>query len=101
MITSSVRTRSLRTSRAGRVRLVAESDIPGVRLIHGIQQVRDTAVDPHRGHVVAPHLQEVAPADAGVVMEDPVERGAPGANALGGIARHPSPIDGSVLRRVT
>src|SRR5438034_11811873 len=57
-----------------------------------IQQMRDPAVDPHRGHVVAPHLEPVTPAGARIVMEDPVE-GGPGADALGGITRHPCPID--------
>src|SRR5207237_10228331 len=83
--------------------------VPGVGLGRGMQQMRDTAVDPHRSDVVGPGLVEVAPVDTAVLMEDPIERrtGRRGADALGRVARHlgpgylPTCRDIRVLCRVT
>ena len=73
-------------------RICVERYVPGIGLGRYIQQVRDARVDPHDSHVVGPHLQEVTPRDAGILVEQPVEWG-PGADAFGGVARHAGPVD--------
>ena len=82
-----------------RVGIGVEGDVPGVRLRRRVQQVRDARVDPHRRDVVGPHLEEVAPGVAGVLVKRQVERGT-GADALRRVAHHARPIDRSVLGRV-
>src|SRR2546422_451666 len=58
--------------------------------------VGDAGMRPHRGHVVAPDLEEVAPRGAGILVEGQVER-RPGADALGCVTGHTSPVYGRVF----